>query len=88
LAQCAVSLDIHLATQSPVALEALTRVGELYGIEEQIRSQSSDLRRQIRQARAGPVLDDLYRWFKSTLTQLSAKSTSRRDRYAMSRGKH
>ena len=80
--------DINLATQSPVALEAMTRIGELYGIEELIRNQPSDLRQQIRQARAGPVLDDLYRWFKSTLTQLSAKSElSGAIRYAMSRWK-
>jgi transposase len=78
--------DIHATTQSPVALEAMTRIGELYGVEEQIRNQPSDLRRQIRQARASPVLDDLYRWFKSTLTQLSAKSElSGAIRYAMSR---
>jgi transposase len=78
--------DIHAATQSPVALEAMTRIGELYGVEEHIRNQPSDLRRQIRQARAGPVLNDLYSWFKSTLTQLSAKSEpSGAIRYAMSR---
>jgi hypothetical protein len=80
--------DIYLATQSPVAHEALTRIGELYGIEEQIRNQPSELRQQIRQARAGPVLEGLYRWFKSTLTQLSAKSElSGAIRYAMSRWK-
>lgn len=31
--------DIHQATQSPIALEALTRIAELYAIEEQIRGQ-------------------------------------------------
>jgi hypothetical protein len=37
----------------------LARIGELYGIEAQIRGQSSDSRQQIRGARAGPKLTDL-----------------------------
>jgi transposase len=78
--------DIHVTTQSPVAHEALTRIGQLYGIEDSIRHQCADQRQQIRQARAGPLLDDLYRWFNCTLTQLSAKSDlSGAIRYAMSR---
>lgn len=80
--------DIHLATQSPLANEALDRIGELYGIEEQIRTQPSDVRQQIRQARAGPILEDLSRWFKAILTQLSTKSElSGAIRYALSRWK-
>ena len=80
--------DIHEATQSPVAHEAMVRIGQLYGIEDSIRHQSIDQRRQTRQVRAGPILDDLYRWFKSTLTQLSAKAElSGAIRYAMSRWK-
>src|SRR6204780_1161974 len=31
--------DIHVATDSPIAGEALTRIGELYGIEAEIRGQ-------------------------------------------------
>src|SRR6201996_2746256 len=60
--------DIHEATQSPVAMTALQRIGELYGIEEQIRGQLPDVRRDIRQARSTPLLDALYRWFKDTST--------------------
>jgi transposase len=78
--------DIHAATQSPLAAEALARIGALYGIEEQIRGQPVEVRRQIREARAGPLIADLYRWFKATLTKLSAKSDlSGAIRYAMSR---
>lgn len=78
--------DIHLATQSPVAAEALARIGALYGIEEQIRGQPAEVRQQIRQARAGPLIAEIYRWFKATLTQLSTKSElSGAIRYALSR---
>jgi transposase len=78
--------DIQVATDSPLAIAAIQRIGELYGIEEQIRGQAPDIRREIRQARSGPLLDALYRWFKDTLAQVSAKSDlAIAIRYAMSR---
>jgi transposase len=80
--------DIQVANDSPLAKSALERIGELYGIEGEIRGQSPDIRREIRQARSGPLLDALYRWFKELLTQVSAKSElAVATRYAMSRWK-
>jgi transposase len=80
--------DIQVANDSPLAKTALERIGELYGIEADIRGQSADIRREIRHARSGPLLDALYRWFKETLTQVSAKSElAVATRYAMSRWK-
>jgi len=80
--------DINVASNSPLAKAALERIGELYGIEADIRGQSADIRREIRQARSGPLLDALYRWFKETLTRVSAKSElAVATRYAMSRWK-
>jgi transposase len=66
--------DIQVATDSPVASEALTRIGELYGIETEIRRQPAAARQQVRQARAGPKLEALYQWLISTVRQLSKKS--------------
>lgn len=66
--------DIHQATQSPIALEALTRIGELYAIEEQIRGQPPDTRQQARAMRAGPKLDELHAWMIKTRASLSKKS--------------
>jgi transposase len=80
--------DIHKATDSPLAMTAMQRIGELYGIEEQIRGQLPDVRRDIRQARTAPLLDALYRWFKDTSTHVSAKSDlAIAIRYALSRWK-
>jgi transposase len=80
--------DIQVANDSPLAKTALERIGELYGIEAEIRGQCADIRREIRQARSGPLLDALYRWFKELLTQVSAKSElAVATRYAMSRWK-
>jgi transposase len=66
--------DIRAATDSPIASEALARIGELYGIEAEIRGQPADVRQQVRQARAGPILNDLHRWLIATVKQLSKKS--------------
>jgi transposase len=66
--------DIHVATGSPIASEALTRIGELYGIEAEIRGQSPETRQQVRQVRAGPKLTDLYQWLIATVKKLSKKS--------------
>jgi transposase len=78
--------DIHVATNSPLASEALNRIGELYGIEEEIRGQSPDARRQARQTRGGPKLEALHRWMHTTLKQISQKSElGGAIRYALSR---
>jgi transposase len=80
--------DIQVANDSPLAIAAIQRIGELYGIEEQIRGSSPDIRREIRQARSGPLLDALYRWFRDTLAQVSGKSElAVAIRYALSRWK-
>ncbi|MEP6610018.1 MAG: IS66 family transposase [Burkholderiaceae bacterium] len=66
--------DIHAANQSPLAAEALNRIGALYAIETAIRGQPAEERRTARQARAGPLLATLHAWLQTTLSQLSAKS--------------
>jgi transposase len=50
-----------------IAEQALQRIAALYAIEAQIRGQPPDVRRQVRQARAGPLLDDLRAWLTSML---------------------
>ncbi|MCC7123087.1 MAG: IS66 family transposase [Gammaproteobacteria bacterium] len=78
--------DVHQATHSPLALEAITMIGELYGIEEPIRGQPPALRQATRQARAGPVLEELHRWLHATLPQIPKKSElAGAIRYALSR---
>jgi transposase len=77
--------DIHIVHASPTTTEALTRIGALYGIEEQIRGKPAELRCSIRQAHARPLLDDLRRWMEKSLRSLSTKSeTAGAIRYALS----
>jgi transposase len=66
--------DIHQANQSPIAAQALDRIGALYAIEAEIRERPPDQRVAARQARAGPLLDSLREWLRSTLTRVSKKS--------------
>lgn len=66
--------DIHVSLASPIALEALDRIGRLYKIEEEIRGRSPDERQALRQARAGPELESLHAWLHTTATTLSKKS--------------
>jgi transposase len=66
--------EIHLAHSSPIAAEALERIGRLYGIEAEIRGRLPDERRSVRQARAGPELEALHAWLHATVTTLSRKS--------------
>lgn len=78
--------EISLADDSPIAREALERIQGLFAIEAQIRGCPPDERREVRQARAGPLLDDLHRWFHSSLSKLSRKSAlARAIRYALTR---
>ncbi len=78
--------DIHVTHASPITTEALDRIGALYGIEEEIRGKSADIRRFVRQARSKPLLDDLRNWMEKLLRSLSTKSeTAGAIRYALSR---
>jgi transposase len=76
--------DIHVVHASPITTEVIRRIGALYGIEEDIRGKPAELRREIRRARAKPLLDDLRSWLEKSLRQLSAKSeTAGAIRYAL-----
>jgi transposase len=66
--------DIHQANQSPIAAEALARIGALYVIESEIRGRPPDERSAARQARAGPLLESLREWLRQMLARVSKKS--------------
>jgi hypothetical protein len=66
--------DLHEATKSPIAAEALERIQSLYAIEERIRGRPPDERRSVRQAQATPVLDQLHQWLVAMLTKVSVRS--------------
>src|SRR6185369_12584678 len=66
--------------------EALERIGALYALEADIRGRGAQERARIRQARAGPLLEQLHAWLLATLPKLSKKSElAGAIRYALSR---
>jgi transposase len=78
--------EIHESSRSPLAAEALARIGKLYEIEQAIRGRPPDARRTLRQARAGALLEELRTWFEASLAQVSAKSAlAIAIRYALTR---
>ena len=66
--------DIHAATASPVAKEALDRIGQLYGVEETIKGLPPEHRRRERQQHSKPIAEALAAWADQTARQLSRKS--------------
>ena len=66
--------EVHQATGSPIAAEALRRIGELYAIEDRIRDRSAELRRMVRAELAKPVVDALKPWLQAELHRLPPRS--------------
>src|SRR6266852_5756621 len=50
--------DVNVATGSPIAAEAVRRIGEFYAIEDRIRGNSADIRCAVRQAETKPLMED------------------------------
>jgi transposase len=67
--------EIHQATASPLAEEALRRIGELYRIEAEIRGHPAEERRTVRQERSRSVVEALHGWLGAQLERVSARST-------------
>jgi transposase len=57
-----------------LAAQALRRIQALYAVEAEVRGKPPDIRRQHRQARAGPLLAEFHQWLQGVLTKVSTKS--------------
>jgi len=65
--------DVWEATKSPVAREALDRIGALYGIEEKARF-APPAERLTHRAETVPLLASFFAWADGTVAKLSANS--------------
>jgi transposase len=80
--------DVHAATGSALAKQALDRIGELYAVEETIAGAPPDRRRTERQQRSKPIAEALSAWAEATMRRLSRKSElAKAFRYMRSRWK-
>ncbi|MFC5844288.1 IS66 family transposase, partial [Aminobacter ciceronei] len=78
--------DVVEATGSPVATEALRRIGEIYAVEADVRGQSPALRLAARLQRSKPVVAAFHAWLEVQLQHISGRSTlAEAIRYALSR---
>ena len=66
--------DVLKATRSPIAADALLRIGMVYAIEAKIRGRSAAERLAVRQAETKPIMDELKTWAMATLKDVSTKS--------------
>ncbi|MBV8525643.1 MAG: IS66 family transposase [Acetobacteraceae bacterium] len=78
--------DLHQAHASPIATEAVERIGQLYAIEDEIRARPPDERQRVRETRSRPLLTSLHEWLRASLTKLARKSeTAAAISYALGR---
>jgi transposase len=66
--------DVHAATGSPIAKEALDRIGPLYLVEKTINGSPPERRQQQRQLQSKPIAEALAAWAAQTVRRLSRKS--------------
>ena len=62
------------ATASPIAREAVERIGALFDIERPIKGAAPERRREVRQQLAKPRIDDLAIWLDDKLEKLPGRS--------------
>jgi transposase len=67
--------EIYDSTASPIAFEALERIGALYKIEDEIRGRLPDERKAVRQEHAARLLKDLYDWLRATVRRERSKKS-------------
>jgi transposase len=78
--------EVHEATGSPIAAEALRRIAHLYAIESTIRGRTADHRRQVRHAKTRPLIDAMKPWLQIELARIPSRSTlAEAIRYALAR---
>lgn len=61
--------DLHQANSSPMAMEALQRIGVLYAIEAEGKHLTIEDRQQLRAEKSLPALNALHDWLLQTRTQ-------------------
>jgi transposase len=78
--------DVYDTNGSPIAKEALDRIGVLFDIERPIAGQPPDVRQRIRAQLAKPRLDELAAWLDQQLQRIPGRSElAKAIRYARSR---
>jgi transposase len=76
--------EFHASTQSPLAAKVLAEIARLYAIEAEIRGQSAERRRDVRQERSRPIVEALHVWMLDHVERVSGVSDlAKAIRYAL-----
>lgn len=78
--------DVAEAENTPLAREALRRIGDLYKVEARIRGQSAAQRLAARQSQSKPIVEAMQKWLEAQLPLLPQRGKlADAVRYALSR---
>ena len=78
--------DVHEATGSPIAAEALRRIAELYAIETAIRGRTAEQRQSARNTQSRPLIEAMKPWLEMELGRIPGRSgLAEAIRYALTR---
>ena len=78
--------EVHEATGSPIAAEALRRIAELYKIEVSIRGRTAEQREQVRHAKTKSLIEAMKPWLETELSRIPGRSAlAEAIRYALAR---
>jgi transposase len=78
--------EVHHATGSPVAAEALRRITELYAIEATIRGLPATARQGVRRAKSFPLVEAMKTWLETEISRIPPRGgLADAIRYALTR---
>ena len=66
--------DLAELQKSPIAIEAVRRIDELFAIEREINGLTADERLAVRRERSKPIVNDLEQWLSGERRKLSSKN--------------
>ncbi len=66
-------IDLSKEGLTPIASEALKRIAQFYAIETEIRGRPPDERRSVRQARSGPLIEQMHAWLQERLQEVPGR---------------
>lgn len=67
--------EVDQATASPIAVEAVRRIADLYAIEPSIRGQIAATRQGMHQARSLPLVGAMKLWLETQLAHIPPRSS-------------
>jgi transposase len=78
--------DLHEATGSPIAAEALRRIGALYAIEKTVNGRTAEERQAVRNDQSRPLVAAMKPWLEKELNRIPGRGgLAEAIRYALSR---